>query len=283
VRIKDTVFEYRLSGGERMAWHTRYHAHEAGEFELHYFLEGAGSFLNNNSSFPIRRGEVFLTGPHEFHSIVPSRPKTPAPISYYAVLFEPEENERELLRLLAGNLAGDRRPLPLDSRYHFMFEEIHHLSSSPTSHLRQAAAYQLLSFLFSVYGKDLETEIPRTGWVHVGKALTILRREVKQKLSVHDLAFKIGVSEEHLIRLFKLHMRMTPLQYSIRLRVEAASGYLISTNKTIGEISELFGFENQFHFSRVFKKCTGFPPSKYRESCIQLIDLTPPEAERTKK
>jgi AraC-like DNA-binding protein len=32
--------------------------------------------------------------------------------------------------------------------------------------------------------------------------------------------------------------------------------YAYVDRKSVGEISDWFGFENQFHFSRIFKKCT---------------------------
>jgi transcriptional regulator GlxA family with amidase domain len=68
------------------------------------------------------------------------------------------------------------------------------------------------------------------------------------------------------------------LQYALHLRVEAASGEVIGTERSIREIAERFGFENQFHFSRVFKKCTGLSPSTYRKYYIQHVDLLPPSS-----
>jgi len=60
--IRDIVYEYRISTGKRMAWHSRYHAHGEGEYELHYFLEGAGSFLNHRARYQIHPEALFLTG-----------------------------------------------------------------------------------------------------------------------------------------------------------------------------------------------------------------------------
>jgi transcriptional regulator GlxA family with amidase domain len=94
-------------------------------------------------------------------------------------------------------------------------------------------------------------------------------------MKVSDIAKKIELSEEHFIRLFRKDMRMTPHQYFLRLKIEGASALLISSRKTIGEISDWFGFENQFHFSRMFKKCTGLAPLEYRKTYLQKVDLVP--------
>jgi len=67
MKIEDSVFVYRLSGGDRLSWHGRYHAHEAHEFEIHFFIEGAGQFQCNRTRYPISHGTLFLTGPYEFH------------------------------------------------------------------------------------------------------------------------------------------------------------------------------------------------------------------------
>ncbi len=277
MEIRDIVYEYRIATGDRMAWHSRYHAHGEGEYELHYFFEGAGSFLNHRSKFPIRSESLFLTGPHEFHSIIPDAQHIQKqPITYYALLFavDPEE---ELQSVLNTVLSGSRNPLILNSRYHFIFETIHQLGGAPSLFHKKAAVHQLMSFLYTVYGKEQETiPLSRGGFHHVQKALEVMRRGTRKKLTVESIAQRVGISKEYLIRLFQQHLHISPLQYAIRLRIEAASGYLISSDKTIGEIALMFGFENQFHFSRVFKKCTGLSPSLYRRYYVQYVDLLPP-------
>lgn len=277
MEIRDIVYEYRIATGDRMAWHSRYHAHGEAEYELHYFIEGAGSFLNHRAKYPIHAESLFLTGPHEFHSIIPNEQYIrKQPITYYALLFALDAEE-ELQTVLNTALSGSRKPLILNSRYHFIFEMIHQLWGAPSLYQKKAAVHQLTSFLYNVYGSEEEAPpLSRGGFHHVQKALEVMRRGVRKKLTVESLAQTVGISQEHLIRLFQQHLHITPLQYAIRLRIEAASGYLISSNKTIGEIALIFGFENQFHFSRVFKKCTGLSPSLYRRYYVQYVDLLPP-------
>ena len=280
MEIRDIVYEYRISTGDRMAWHSRYHAHGEGEYELHYFLEGAGSFLNHRAKYPIRAETLFLTGPHEFHAIIPDTQRVhKQPISYYALLFKVDPEE-ELHVLLNGFLSRSRGPLTLNVQYHFIFETIHQLGGAPHLYQQKAAVHQLMSFLYRMYGHDRETHSPIPGgFHHVQKALEVMRRGVRKKMTVEYIAHTIGISKEYLIRLFNQHLRITPLQYATRLRIEAASGDLISTEKPIGEIALQFGFENQFHFSRVFKKCTGQAPSIYRKYYLQYVDLLPPRKE----
>lgn len=41
---------------------------------------------------------------------------------------------------------------------------------------------------------------------------------------------------------------------------------LISTNTPLADIAYQIGFDDQSHFTRIFKRYTGFPPGLYREA-----------------
>jgi len=101
-----------------------------------------------------------------------------------------------------------------------------------------------------------------------------MQKSVRENIKIEDLSWKLGLSGEHFIRIFREQVRMTPHQYFTRLKVEGASALLMSTDKPVGEISDWFGFENQFHFSRIFKKCTGMSPLDYRRTYLQTVDFT---------
>jgi transcriptional regulator GlxA family with amidase domain len=100
--------------------------------------------------------------------------------------------------------------------------------------------------------------------IHVKKALVIMEKSVRQSISINEIAHRLTLSPEYFTRIFKQKVKMSPHQYFFRLKIEGAIGFLISTNKHISEIADWFGFENQFHFSRVFKRYTGLSPLKYR-------------------
>jgi AraC-like DNA-binding protein len=268
MRIKDAVFVYRLAGGDKLAWHGRYHAHEPGEYEVHLFLEGQGVFLRGRSKYAIQGNSLFLTRPREFHSIVPGEVK--GPLSYYAVLFEPDTEQsadRELTVLMGdGNLS---RGMAIESRERFLIEELYRLAGDAASRAghERAAEHLLLSLLYRWFAQSGETLTgPPTGdrSGRVERALGLMKKSLREKLSVGGLAGRLGLSEEHFIRLFHRELGMSPFQYFTRLRIEAASSFLVDTNLGVGDVAERFGFENPFHFSRIFKRCTGLSPREYR-------------------
>ncbi len=289
--IEDAVFVYRLSDQDRISWHGRYHAHSADQFEIHFFLEGSGSFLCNRTRYSISPGRLFLTGPREFHSILPET--IASPLTYYAFLFSFDRAgstgstgipggtplDTELPRALEASLAERQTVLSINSNFRFQFEDLLQLTRSADIALKESALYLLASFLFRWFAREVATskEVDDSSLskarLHVEKSLAIMEKSVRENLSIEDLAWKLGLSEEHFIRIFRKSVRMTPHQYFTRLKIEGACGLLISTDKSVGEISDWFGFENQFHFSRIFSKCTGMSPVSYRKSYLQTVDF----------
>ena len=77
------------------------------------------------------------------------------------------------------------------------------------------------------------------------------------------LAQKMGISEVYLRKLFVSHLNVTPKQYILDIRIKTAQQLLISTSKTITEISEKCGFTSVYHFCRIFKQKTSFTPTRY--------------------
>lgn len=285
MKIVDSVFVYRLSGGERISWHGRYHAHGASEFEIHFFLEGSGSFLCNRTRYPVSIGRLFLTGPREFHSILPEADTSR--LTYYAILFSLEDiaspSDLQLSLDLSSCLSQRHTVLTVDTNFRFQFEDLLQMARSSDPSLQESSRHLLASFLYRWFGKRSADALPsgkgradtgKNNRNHVEKALSLMEKEVRENIRIQDIAWKIGLSDEHFIRIFRLEMRMTPHQYFTRLKVEGASGLLMSTDKSVGEISAWFGFENQFHFSRIFKKCTGISPLYYRQSYLQTVDFT---------
>jgi AraC-like DNA-binding protein len=76
------------------------------------------------------------------------------------------------------------------------------------------------------------------------------------------------MSETAFRALFKRVMGSTPHRYIEEQRIQHASHLLIHTNSTITQIALTVGYNDLYHFSRVFKRVMGVPPSQFRERLI---------------
>lgn len=82
-------------------------------------------------------------------------------------------------------------------------------------------------------------------------------------LKIPDIC-RIGhMSEATLRRKFLIYYEMSPKQYLMRLRMNEALTLLIKREYSVKEISRMVGFNDEKHFSQIFKKMYSLPPSSF--------------------
>ena len=270
--IKEAVFVYHLREPDEMQWHSRFHYHGSDEYEVHYFLGGQGRFLNGNQRFILEPGSLFISPPGVRHRIEAS--DTEDPISYYALLLQVDDEDGELRSLLEQDLNW-QRCYRIGNTYRFFFEELREKALSAADYMQMSAVHQLVSFIYLLMGGDSSLRQGNTENIHIEKALMHMQNSVFKRTSLKSLAGRLRISEEHLIRLFRHKLKTTPMKYLTKLRIEAATSMLISSDMYIYQVAERLQFNSEFHFSRVFKKYTGRSPKNYRNLYRQLIGQSP--------
>ena len=98
----------------------------------------------------------------------------------------------------------------------------------------------------------------------VSETRSFMRRNLKEPLTVQDMADNAHMSKYHFIRTYRKLTGTTPQADFRRLRIEEAAHLLETTALPIKAVAPMAGFTNEYHFSRVFKKVIGIPPGKYR-------------------
>ena len=81
-----------------------------------------------------------------------------------------------------------------------------------------------------------------------------------ETLDGEALAVRVGLSPNHLIRLFRRDLRVTPAQYRDRLRAEYARHRLLQPESRVKEVAIELGFTHLSHFSKWFKRHAGATP-----------------------
>lgn len=73
-----------------------------------------------------------------------------------------------------------------------------------------------------------------------------------------------GRGHEHVCRMTKKHLGMSPTTYVNRIRMEHAAMHLGSTDMPILDVALECGIENLSHFYKLFRSSYGHTPSQYR-------------------
>jgi AraC-like DNA-binding protein len=56
------------------------------------------------------------------------------------------------------------------------------------------------------------------------------------------------------------------VEYFQRIKVQAAARDVIFSDASIQDIAAIYGIEDPYYFSRLFKKIMGVPPREYRKN-----------------
>lgn len=95
-------------------------------------------------------------------------------------------------------------------------------------------------------------------------AMDILLREYRNLHALSDLAERSGYTGEYLCRIFKKYHGDSPYQVLLHRKMSAAWLLLRAGQLQIGAVAQEMGYEDQLHFSRVFRKVMGCAPSSVR-------------------
>ncbi|MCU0490602.1 MAG: AraC family transcriptional regulator [Chloroflexaceae bacterium] len=98
----------------------------------------------------------------------------------------------------------------------------------------------------------------------VQRARQFIAEHLTEQLSLAEIAAVAGVSQAHLIRLFRRHLGQTPMAWLWQERVALGVQLLQASGLSVGEIALRCGFQTSYHFSRRIKQATGETPGQLR-------------------
>jgi AraC family transcriptional regulator, regulatory protein of adaptative response / methylphosphotriester-DNA alkyltransferase methyltransferase len=98
----------------------------------------------------------------------------------------------------------------------------------------------------------------------VERAKDSLDADFLGRVDLTRISRQVGVSRNHLTKLFRRHCGLSPTQYVARKRVDKAEELLGQGDMGILEIAYAAGFVSLSNFYRCFRAQTGLTPTEYR-------------------
>ena len=100
----------------------------------------------------------------------------------------------------------------------------------------------------------------------VGRALDYIHTNLRESMSLHEIASAACTSPFHLSRSFKQAVGMSPWQYVLRERARLAFSQMTEMEYTLPQIACMSGFDNYSSFDSAMRKQYGASPGKIRRS-----------------
>lgn len=121
----------------------------------------------------------------------------------------------------------------------------------------------ILGELILRYGDEKISAQPKqTTHSVVALASEYIEANLNEIVRLDEIAAVVHISPFYLNRIFQKEMGVPPYTYLLQTRIQKSLELLLRTN-SIAEATHHFGFSDQSHFTRLFKRTIGITPKKF--------------------
>lgn len=233
-------------------------------YSMVYVLTGHGQFTNaTGNTMPLRPGSFFQRYPDRPHTLVLDTDTLWTEV-YIALSPRLFNGLRDMQLLSDDNQVGyvGVKTEVLDDVCNLRDE----LQDCSDQHLRPLAfkAIRLVCDLLESATPFEETPLTASEEI-VERACAILSQNLAETVDLKTLCRDEGWGYERFRKLFSRKMGVSPHQYRIRRRLDAACRMLAAGDENVTGIAYALGYASPQDLSAQFKKHLGIPPSQFRQ------------------
>lgn len=259
--------------GKRLDDKDAYHSHD--HLEIAFILSGSGKYRIDGNIYAVGEGDLLIFNPGIHHQALVADAASPTTEFFVGASdIQFRDLPRNTLPLpdesCIIHTAGDFR------------QKLFKLCASMEAENAvcwQGRYFMLKSYLMQMLLLILRQQVSpvevKSGYAFesVGKKYVVeqivsyFEDHYGEKISLDQIAENMYLSPFYISRIFKSETGDTPIRYLINIRLEKAMELLRSGFAgSIREVAEQVGYEDAYHFSKLFKKRYGFPPSQAKKA-----------------
>ena len=160
-----------------------------------------------------------------------------------------------------------------EENYHYILELFHHISKEesekhPFSESIIKTYIQLILAIGSKQKSSIENSVVSNEKLpnkNAAEFQKLLETHFKKEKELSFYSEKLNITNNTLSKTVKKEFAKTPTQLINERIILESKKLLHLTFRSVKEIASELGFEDEFYFSRYFKKSVGCSPKKYRE------------------
>lgn len=250
-----------------------YHSHDFPE--LAYILAGKGKYRINDIIYPIEEGDLIIINPGEKHQAIPDDKENPTTeffVGFTDVKF--------------CNHERNHIPRPKNTPILHTTGELHQklFKICTSMEAENALCWQgryfllksyLVQMLLLIIRDQFSTVKLQDGYTFesankkyvVEQIVNYFEDHYAERISLDQIAGNMYLSPFYISKIFKSETGETPIRYLINIRLEKAKELLEDGwNGSIQAVAAQVGYDDAYHFSKLFKKRYGITPSQAKKN-----------------
>jgi AraC family transcriptional regulator of arabinose operon len=244
-----------------------YRRHQHLAFELIVVISGRYRCRLNGEEVVLVRRQVLLVKPQDWHEDLLTRG-----VRYWAISFRLGDGSISGLSgwFRRGVRAQEQRCAPKVGAFFTLLARMRRESEAPDAvsvPMQDAMLGELVWHLARAFPRevlakelfDMQQEDP-----FLQRLEQCFESRLQMPLTVGEMARSMTMSPTALGLRCRHSLGLAPAKAFARFKIERARELLLGTTMNVVEVSEHLGFDNQFHFSRVFRRHFSHPPSRLK-------------------
>jgi AraC-like DNA-binding protein len=254
-------------------------AHKHTYFEIIFINKGNGKHVLNCNSFHYQEHDVFLLGPEDFHYFEIDDPTSFTYIRFTEVfVHEISSSKNKSWQAIAEFLLNTAPPVSgsvvnkeadkglLDHLLHVLKYEYDHRDDATYEVMMEG----LMKSIFTILKRNINKPSSLTGTKTpelIESIVAYLRMHIysPEHLRIEHLAEVFHYSAGYLSVYFKKQIGEPLQQYILKYKLTLVEDRLKYSSKNIAEITDEFGFADESHLNKLFKKYYALSPGAYRK------------------
>lgn len=249
--------------------HIPKHAH-VGWFELTVVNGGEGTILTNDVPTKVKKGDIYLSFPGDFHEIRSSQ-NNPLQFDFFSFNSDDEVVSSAFEKVMKANSSPEKRI--------FQNQRIPYLIANAISELvdkskdeytkpiletifQEIVLYVVRQFLTRKSGENFDNVSKEQQLAY--QIMSYIDNHIYSLTSLSELSGAFSYNYSYLSGIFSKTTGSTISSYYEQRRLSAAKALLAENKLKIKDIAQMLNYSSLYSFSKAFKKQTGLSPKHFK-------------------